>query len=141
MGRKGDIESKSVACRVQMEVYLNLRQKALKEKKPIGTYLRDILSDDNFGMGGETKVVYRDKIVEKIVEKNVPVKVDVNNRDLEERNDMLFSENLALKMEIKRLEEEIERLKQYDPKFKAQIQAENKRKEEEMLLKLYREQK
>jgi hypothetical protein len=46
MARKGDIDSKSVAARVPMEVYLNLLQKSSSNKKTLSSYLCDILSDD-----------------------------------------------------------------------------------------------
>ena len=71
MGRKGDIESKSVSSRVPMEVFLKLQTQAFAQKKTMSGYLCDLLSKDNFSQGGQTKIEYRDKIVEKRVE--VPI--------------------------------------------------------------------
>lgn len=64
MARKGDIDSKSVASRVPMEVYLRLLKTASSQKKTLSSYLCDVLSEENFGTGGQIKIEYRDKIID-----------------------------------------------------------------------------
>lgn len=85
MARKGDIDSKSVASRVPMEVYLRLLKSSSSKGLTLSAYLCDVLSEGNFSQGGQTKIEfkekvvyrdvpkieYRDRIVEKIVEKRV----------------------------------------------------------------------
>ena len=120
MARKGDIDSKSVASRVPMEVYLRLLKTASSQKKTLSGYLCDKLSEENFGQGGETKIeykekiVYRDRIIEKpintlveykdkivykdrIVEKIVEKKIEVDNPKLLLKIKELEQQNLKIK--------------------------------------------
>jgi hypothetical protein len=113
MARKGDIDSKSVASRVPMKVFIRLQTKAYESKKTMSAFICDVLSDENFSKGGETKIeykdniVYRDRIVEKRIE--VPVEVPINvrvpidNPILIEKIESLINENKKLKIEIDKL--------------------------------------
>jgi hypothetical protein len=53
MARKGDIDSKSVASRVPMEVYLRLLKNSSSKGMTLSSYLCDVLSEENFGQGGQ----------------------------------------------------------------------------------------
>jgi hypothetical protein len=104
MARKGDIDSKSVSSRVPMEVFLKLQKQAFDKKQTMSAYLCDILSKDSFGKGGETKIEYRDRIIEK----EVPVEY---HHDKVIKDPKLIQENTSLKEKIKLLEDEIKALK------------------------------
>ena len=82
MARKGDIDSKSVASRVPMEVYLRLLKTASSQKKTLSGYLCDKLSEENFGQGGETKIEYKEKIVyrDRIIEKPINTLVEYKDK-------------------------------------------------------------
>lgn len=111
MARKGDIDSKSVASRVPMEVYLRLLKNSSSNKQTLSSYLCDVLSDEKFGQGGVTeKVVYRDRIIEKKIE--APVYRDrIVEKKVEIDNPKISQENVALKKQIQLLEDEIKELK------------------------------
>lgn len=47
MARKGDIDSKGIASRVPMDVYIRLLTKATSEKKTISSFLCEILSNED----------------------------------------------------------------------------------------------
>lgn len=55
MARKGDIDSKSVAARVPMDVYLDLLRKSSSNKKTLSSYLCDILSNENLNKNSSIK--------------------------------------------------------------------------------------
>lgn len=79
MSRKGDIDSKSVASRVPMEVYLRLLKNSSSKGMTLSSYLCDFLSKDNFSEGGQTKFVYQDRwhIEPKLVEENETLKSQI----------------------------------------------------------------
>jgi hypothetical protein len=66
MARKGDIDSKSVAARVPMNIYLNLLQKSSSNKKTLSSYLCDILSNESLNKytTSETEEVLNIKMLE-----------------------------------------------------------------------------
>ena len=47
MARKGDIDSKSVASRVPMEVYLAIQRKAFEDRKTISNYISELLINNS----------------------------------------------------------------------------------------------
>ncbi len=47
MARKGDIDSKGIASRVPMDVYIRLLTRATSEKKTISSFLCEILSNED----------------------------------------------------------------------------------------------
>lgn len=110
MARKGDIDSKSVASRVPMEVYLRLLKNSSSNKQTLSSYLCDVLSDEKFGQGGVTeKVVYRDRVIEKKIE--APIYRDrIVEKKIEIDNPKISQENVALKKQIELLELEIKKL-------------------------------
>lgn len=57
MARKGDIDSKSVASRVPMEVYLRLQATASKNKMTLSAYVNELLSKPHYDNGGQLKNV------------------------------------------------------------------------------------
>lgn len=57
MARKGDIDSKSVASRVPMEVYLRLQATASKNKMTLSAYVNELLSTPHYDNGGQLKSV------------------------------------------------------------------------------------
>lgn len=67
MGRKGDIDSKSVASRVPMGVYLKLLGDASANNQTISAYVAQILANhNNFRAGGsvnDRKIILHDKTV------------------------------------------------------------------------------
>ena len=90
MGRKGNIGSQVVSCRVPTKLFTKLHNEADDKGIAIGVYIRDILSQENFSQGGETKIEYRDKLVpkieyrDKIVEKIVEVpKIEYRDKIVE----------------------------------------------------------
>ena len=113
MARKGDIDSKSIASRVPMKVYIRLQTMAYESNKTMSAFICDVLSDENFSQGGETKIQYRDKLVPKIeyidriVEKKVEVPINVR---VPIDNPILIKENESLKREIEELKLEIVKL-------------------------------
>ena len=67
------------------------------------------MSKDNFDQGGQTKIEYRDRIVEKRVE--VPIYRDrILEKKVEIENPKISQENVALKNQIALLENEIKKL-------------------------------
>jgi hypothetical protein len=115
MARKGDIDSKSVASRVPMKVFIRLQTKAYESNKTMSAFICDVLSDENFSQGGETKIEYRDILVPKIeyrdriIEKEVPVEY---HHDKIVDNPKLIEENEDLKRQVKLLQKELNKLKE-----------------------------
>jgi hypothetical protein len=109
MARKGDIDSKSVASRVPMEVYLRLLKSSSSNGMTLSSYLCDVLSKDNFSQGGQTKIEYQDRVIEKKIE--VPIYRDrIIEKKVEIDNPKIIQENVALKKQIELLELEIKKL-------------------------------
>ena len=109
MARKGDIDSKSVASRGPMEVYLRLLKNSSSKGMTLSSYLCDVLSEGNFSQGGQTKIEYQDRIIEKKIE--VPIYRDrILEKKVEIDNPKISQENIALKKKIELLELEIKKL-------------------------------
>ena len=117
MGRKGNIGSQVVSCRVPTKLFTKLHNEADDKGIAIGVYIRDILSQENFSQGGETKIEYRDKLVpkieyrDKIVEKIVEVPVEYHHDKIVD-NPKLIQENDDLKSQIRLLQTELNKIKQ-----------------------------
>ena len=121
MARKGDIDSKSVASRVPMEVYLRLLKTASSQKKTLSGYLCDKLSEENFGQGGETKIeykekiVYRDRIIEKPINTLVEYKDKIVYKDrIVEVEKKIEVDNPKLLLKIKELEQQNLKIKELE---------------------------
>jgi hypothetical protein len=97
MARKGDIDSKGIASRVPMDVYIRLLTKATSEKKTISSFLCEILSNKDLTLStdklksqneqllliitGLTKILFRPS-VRKIVEESEVEEIFKMDRDL-----------------------------------------------------------
>jgi hypothetical protein len=97
MARKGDIDSKGIASRVPMDVYIRLLTKATSEKKTISSFLCEILSNEDLTLStdklksqneqllliitGLTKILFRPS-VRKVVEESEVEEIFKMDRDL-----------------------------------------------------------
>ena len=109
MGRKGDIVSKVIGVRSPIRVYTKLLNESSDKGVSLSEYCLSILSKDNFDQGGQTKIEYRDRIVEKRVE--VPIYRDrILEKKVEIDKPKISQENVALKKQIELLELEIKKL-------------------------------
>lgn len=79
MARKGDIDSKSVASRVPMEVYLRLLKNSSSKGMTLSSYLCDVLSEENFGQGGQP------------INVRVPIDNPILIKEIEKLNKELFA--------------------------------------------------
>lgn len=124
MARKGDIESKSVASRVPMEVYLRLLKNSSSNGKTLSSYLCDVLSDEKFGQGGQTKIEYQDRwsIDTKLVTENNLLKSKIKEihkdwvdivKDNHKEINKLKEENELLKIEVKEWKDKYYRQKEH----------------------------
>jgi predicted RNase H-like nuclease (RuvC/YqgF family) len=121
MGRKGNITTTVIGVRTPIKLFTKLLNEASDKGMAISPYIVQILSDLDANGGltpQEPTIIYKDKIVEKIVEKNVPVKVEVNNKELEDENYELWSKNRELKKRIQELENKCDDLQKKMPKPK-----------------------
>ena len=92
-----------------IKLFTKLLNEADDKGIAIGVYIREILSKDNFSQVGETKIEYRDRILEKKVE--VPIYRDrILEKKVEIDNPKIIKENVALKKQIELLEIEIKKL-------------------------------
>ena len=106
MGRLGNIGSQVVSSRLPTKVYTKLLNEADDKGIAIGVYIRDILSQDNFSQGGQTKIEYRDKIVEvpkieyrdRIIEK--PINTLVEYKDKIVYKDRIVEKIVEKKIEV-----------------------------------------
>jgi predicted RNase H-like nuclease (RuvC/YqgF family) len=121
MGRKGNITTTVIGVRTPIKLFTKLLNEASDKGMAISPYIVQILSDLDANGGltpQEPTIIYKDKIVEKIVEKNVPVKVEVNNKELEDENYELWSKNRELKKRIQEIENKCDDLQKKMPKPK-----------------------
>lgn len=85
MARKGDIDSKSVASRVPMEVYLAIQRKAFEDRKTISNYISELLinnsvevpNNDNLILS-KTKEIDRLRLALKEKEKEIIENIKLN---------------------------------------------------------------
>ena len=85
MARKGDIDSKSVASRVPMEVYLAIQRKAFEDRKTISNYISELLinnsvevpNNDNLILS-KTKEIDRLRLALKEKEKEIIETIKLN---------------------------------------------------------------
>jgi hypothetical protein len=109
MGRKGDIVSKVIGVRSPIRVYTKLLNESSDKGISLSEYCLSILSKDNFNQGGQTKIEYQERIIEKKIE--VPVYRDrIIEKKVEIENPKISQENVALKNQIALLENEIKKL-------------------------------
>jgi hypothetical protein len=109
MGRKGDITSKVIGVRTPIKIVTKLMNEASDKGISLSEYCVSLLSKDNFNQGGQTKIEYQDRIIEKKIE--VPVYRDrIVEKKVEIDNPKIIQENVALKKQIELLELEIKKL-------------------------------
>lgn len=65
MARKGDIDSKSVASRIPMEVYIRLLTNSSAKGETISNYVRDILSNEQKQLD---EIKTRDEVISEYME-------------------------------------------------------------------------
>lgn len=65
MGRKGDIVSKVIGVRAPIKTYTKLLNEASDKGISLSEHCVYLLSKDNFNQGGQTRIEYRDRIIEK----------------------------------------------------------------------------
>jgi predicted RNase H-like nuclease (RuvC/YqgF family) len=121
MGRKGNITTTVIGVRTPIKLFTKLLNEASDKGMAISPYIVQILSDLDANGGltpQEPTIIYKDKIVEKIIEKKIPVKVEVNNKELEDENYELWSKNKELKNRIQELENKCDDLQKKIPKPK-----------------------
>jgi predicted RNase H-like nuclease (RuvC/YqgF family) len=121
MGRKGNITTTVIGVRTPIKLFTKLLNEASDKGMAISPYIVQILSDLDANGGltpQEPTIIYKDKIVEKIIEKKIPVKVEVNNKELEDENHELWSKNRELKNRIQELENKCDDLQKKIPKPK-----------------------
>jgi predicted RNase H-like nuclease (RuvC/YqgF family) len=121
MGRKGNITTTVIGVRTPIKLFTKLLNEASDKGMAISPYIVQILSDLDANGGlipQEPTIIYKDKIVEKIIEKKIPVKVEVNNKELEDENYELWSKNRELKNRIQELENKCDDLQKKIPKPK-----------------------
>lgn len=99
MARRGDIDSKSVATRIPMELFLKVQKDAFNNKQTLSSYLNDVL-ENKFANGGNINPQI------KYVEKIVNVEKKVQDPALLEKIDKLTAENKR----IPELEEKIKEI-------------------------------
>lgn len=110
MGRKGDITSKVIGVRTPIKIVTKLMNEASDKGISLSEYCVSLLSKDNFNQGGQTKIEYQDRIIEKKIE--IPVYRDrIVEKKVEIDNPKISQENVALKKQIQLLEDEIKELK------------------------------
>lgn len=110
MGRKGDITSKVIGVRTPIKIVTKLMNEASDKGISLSEYCVSLLSKDNFNQGGQTKIEYQDRIIEKKIE--IPVYRDrIIEKKVEIDNPKISQENVALKKQIQLLEDEIKELK------------------------------
>ena len=132
MGRKGNITTTVIGVRTPIKLFTKLLNEASDKGMAISPYIVQILSDLDANGGlipQEPTIIYKDKIVEKIIEKKIPVKVEVNNKELEDENYELWSKNRELKNRIQELENKCDDLQKKIPKpkpTKEEIDEENR---------------
>jgi hypothetical protein len=123
MGRKGNITTTVIGVRTPIKLFTKLLNEASDKGMAISPYIVQILSNldanGGFANGGltpqEPTIIYKDKIVEKIIEKKILVK---DNRELEDENHELWSKNRELKNRIQELENKCDDLQKKIPKPK-----------------------
>lgn len=101
MGRKGDIETKSLSARVPMETYIHFLSNAHKSKSTLSAYLCDLLNDiskpEKFSNGGDLR-----KHFNELAEKTY-------SNELNDKNNKLASENALLRGQIQKQNRDIVR--------------------------------
>jgi hypothetical protein len=106
MGRKGDITSKVIGVRAPIKIYTKLLNEASDKGISLSEYCVSLLSKDNFNQGGQTKIEYRDKIVEvpkieyrdRIIEK--PINTLVEYKDKIVYKDRIVEKIVEKKIEV-----------------------------------------
>lgn len=90
MGRKGDIDTKSVASRLPMSVYIKLLSEASTKKMTLSAYVGDILSSpgENLKLGGTISFEEKEKLISslynriKILENKLIVDLENQKKNL-----------------------------------------------------------
>lgn len=122
MGRRGNIGTRVLSSRVPIKLYTRLCNEADDLEISLSEYVVSLLSNNNFSQGGETKIEYRDRIIEK----EVPVEY---HYDKIVDNPILVEENEFLKIKIKQIEFDLQKYKDIEDAKKRIIEQKDKQRE------------